>query len=431
VTDAVPSAEILAASRNHLNRRVAGMQKLMGANAHAVSAAGAEVLLSDGRRVIDLGTWASSILGHCPPAVVAAVTEQCGTLPAAVRGLASQPAPLLARRLVELASPSRLTRVWLGANGADVTEAALKLARVTTGRLKVLAVRGGFHGRTLGALAVSDADRYSADLQPLLPEVVKIDPEPTAVARHVAAGDVAAVIFEIIQGGRGVVPLPVEVLDGWIRAAHEAGALVIVDEIQTGLWRCGSFSLSLALGLDPDAVLLGKTLGGGVMPLSALLCTQPMAAALEENPFLHSQTFSGHPLACAAGLAALAAIPAAAAANTDRVAMWLGSLRERLARHGDLISRVDVYGLMMGIEFRSPGLADQFVIAAARAGVLLAPSDGDRSVIRVLPALVMSTAQMSLAADRLDGVCDARQRWQAPSTRAPSVRAPSVRAPST
>ncbi len=409
--DVLPAAEVLAASRDHLNRRVAGMQKLMGANAYAVSAEGAEVALNDGRRVIDLGTWASSMLGHCPPTVVAAVREQCGTLPSSVRGLASSPGPLLARRLAELASPSRLTRVWLGANGADVTEAALKLARVTTGRRRVLAVRGGFHGRTMGALAVSDADRYHADLQPLLPGVTVVDPVPAAVAHHIGAGDVAAVIFEIIQGGRGVVPLPTEVLEGWIQAAHDGGALVIVDEVQTGLWRCGGFSLSLSLGLHPDALLLGKALGGGVMPLSALLCTPQMAAVLEENPFLHSQTFSGHPLACAAGLAALAAIADAAAANTDRVTAWLGLLRERLARHRDLIRRVDVYGLMMGIEFRSPELADQFVIASARAGVVLAPSDGDRSVIRVLPSLVMSGSQMSLAADRLEAVCDAHPRW--------------------
>lgn len=413
MADAVPATEVLAASRDHLNRRVAGTQKLMGSNAYAVSAHGAEVVLSDGRSVIDLGTWASSILGHCPPAVVAAVREQCGTLPAAARGLASAPGPLLARRLAELASPSRLTRVWLGANGADVTEAALKLARVTTGRLRVLAVRGGFHGRTLGALAVSDADRYHADLQPLLAGATVVDPVPTAVAGHIGAGDVAAVIFEIIQGGRGVVPLPTAVLEGWIRAAHDGGALVIVDEVQTGLWRCGGFSLSLSLGLDPDAVLLGKALGGGVMPLSALLCTRQMAATLEQNPFLHSQTFSAHPLACAAGLAALAAIPDAAAANTGRLTAWLGSLRERLARHADLIRRVDVYGLMMGIEFASPGLADQFVLAAARAGVLLAPSDGDRSVVRVLPSLVTSGVQLALAADRLESACGARLSWPA------------------
>lgn len=411
MADAIPATEVLAASRDHLNRRVAGMQKLMGANAYAVSAQGAEVLLSNGRRVIDLGTWASSILGHCPPTVVAAVREQCGTLPSAARGLASPPGPLLARRLAELASPSRLTRVWLGANGADVTEAALKLARVTTGRLRVLAVRGGFHGRTLGALAVSDADRYHAGLQPLLAGVTVVDPVATAVAEHIGAGDVAAVIFEVIQGCRDVVPLPTAVLEDWIRAAHDGGALVIVDEVQTGLWRCGGFSLSLSLGLDPDAVLLGKALGGGVMPLSALLCTPQMAAALEESPFLHSQTFSAHPLACAAGLAALAAIPDAAAANTDRLTAWLGSLRERLARHRDLIRRVDVYGLMMGIEFRSPELADQFVIASARAGVLLAPSDGDRSVVRVLPSLVMSGSQLAHAADRLEAVCDARSSW--------------------
>lgn len=406
-----PAADIFAAAKSHLNRRVAGMNRLIGANAYAVSADGAVVRLSDGREFLDLGTWAPTVLGHRPPAVVAAVHEQLGTLPVAPRGLASAAAPLLARRLAELASPSRLERVWLGANGADVVEAALKLARVATGRLRVLALRGGFHGRTLGALAVSDGDRYSPGLTPLLREVTFCDPVPGAVEREVGRGDVAAVILEVLQGSSPAIPLPGEMLAQWARAAHEAGALVIVDEIQTGLWRCGEFSLGLSGGLDPDAVLFGKTLGGGVMPLSALLCTADMAAALERTPFLHSQTFSGHPLACAAGLAALAASREAVAAHGERVAAWLASLRIRLAGRADVVTEAGACGLMLGARFVSAQAAEQFVMAAARRGVLVAPSDSDRSVVRVLPSLVLADKQMAEAAQALEHACGEPRPW--------------------
>jgi putrescine aminotransferase len=406
-----PAREIFTASRNHLTRSMAGIQKLTGSNAYAVSAAGAVVRLNDGREVLDLGTWASSVLGHRPAPVIAAVREQCDTLPTAARGLANHRTPLLARRLVELASPSRLRRVWFGANGADVVEAALKLARLATGRLRVLAVAGGFHGRTLGALAVSDADRYHGDLAPLLREVTVVEPTAEAVERETRRGDVAAVILEIIPGGGRAVPRPAAMLERWVHAAHDSGAMVIVDEIQTGMWRCGTFALSRRFGLDPDAILFGKALGGGVMPLSALVGTPEMLGPLEESPFLHSQTFAGHPLACAAGLAAVETLPGAAAADADRVTDWLVSLRRRLSRHSEVIANVDAYGLMMSIEFRSPELAGHFVVAAGREGVLLSPSDGDRAVVRVLPPLVLENSQMAQAANALDRLCAGWDRW--------------------
>jgi putrescine aminotransferase len=385
-------------------RRAAGIQKLTGANAYAAWAEGAEVHLSDGRRLLDLGTWAATVLGHRPPVIVAAVGEQLGSLPAAARGLANPCTPLLARRLAELARPSRLEKAWLGANGADVTEAALKLARLATGRMRVLAVAGGFHGRTLGALAVSDADGCRHELAPLLPEVTICEPTPQALERELARGDVAAVIAEVIPGSSAAVPLPEDLLRRWARSTHEAGALLIVDEVQTGLWRCGQFSLSLALGLDPDAVLLGKTLGGGVMPLSAMLCTARMAARLEDNPFLHSQTFSGHPLACAAGLAYLDAAEDATTRDRGRVAAWLAALRPRLGGHAAVVE-TGARGLMMGVRFTSAHVAGQFVMAAARLGVLVAPSDADRSVVRILAPLVLGEAQMARAADALDRAC--------------------------
>lgn len=402
---------VLAASRDHLVRTTAAMQKLMGRNAVAVGGDGAELRLSDGRTVLDLGTWAATVTGHRHPAVVTAVRGQLDALPAAARGFASAPAPMLAQRLVEFAQPSRLERVWFGANGADVVEAALKLARVATGKLRVLAVMGGFHGRTLGAVSVSHADRYHEEFQALLGGVTFIEVHQDAVAKEVEAGDVAAVIFEIVQGRGTVIPLPAEVLRQWSADAHRAGAFVIVDEIQTALWRCGSYSLALELALDPDAVLFGKALGGGVVPLSALVATPSLLRPLETSPYLHSQTFAGHPLSCAAGLATLEVLPTLAEMRLPVVEQWLASLRLRLLRHEEFIAAVDGMGLMLGITFRRSDVAQRFAMAAARDGVLLWPCDGDREVVRVMAPLVLTDAQMVTAANVLDGVLAGGGSW--------------------
>jgi putrescine aminotransferase len=411
VIGAPPAAEVFTAARNHLNRRSATMEKFLGRNAYAVAARGPHVFLNDGRRLLDLATWATSVLGHCPPQVVNAVVERCASLPSAARGLANDASPRLAERLVRLAEPSRLQRVWFGANGADVVEAALKLARLRTGRLRVLAVRDGFHGRTLGAMAVSDADRSRNALEPLLPGVGFMDVVPEAVEREARAGDVAGVIFEVIQGGGAVSTLDLDVLRRWVADAHAAGAMVIVDEIQTGLWRGGAFSLALKLGLDPDAVLFGKTLAGGILPLSALLCSSELFAPLEANPALHSQTFSGHPLSCAAGIATLDLLPGLAAANLDRVGGWLASLQARLRSYPDLIADVRVYGLMLSLEFRSPEVAQQYVVAAAHKGILLRPLEGNRSMVRILAPLVLEEPEMSEAADVLSLLAAEPQSW--------------------
>ena len=400
-----PAPEVFAASRDHLVRTSSAMQRILGRNAYAVSGQGAEVKLSDGGRVIDFGSFAATLLGHRPPAVVAAVQHQLGLLPGAAKGLANAPAPELARRLVELARPSGLDRVWLGLNGSDAVEAALKLARKSTGRLRALAVRGGFHGRTLGALSLSDGDHYHADLDPLLGHVSYVDVTADAVAREVERGDVAALFFEVVQGGGPVVPLPAEVLRRWCSDARRAGVAIVADEIQTGLWRCGPFSLALDLGLDPDAVLFSKALGGGVMPLSAALCRSSLVAPLEQSPYLHSQTFSGHPLACAAGVAALDALPAAVEAHAARVGRELAAMLERVAAHGEVVAGVYALGLMGSIEFRSAQAAQHFVIGAARDGLLLWPCDGAPTVVRILPPLVATPDETDRAASILDRQC--------------------------
>ncbi|MGF7235077.1 MAG: aspartate aminotransferase family protein [Frankia sp.] len=378
--------DLFLLSRTHMSRRMSGAQKLLGQNAYVSTACGVEVRLNDGRCMVDLGSWATTMVGHRHPGVVSAVIEQLGAFTTAPRGLATSPAPHLAQRLVQLAQPSRLTKVWFGANGADVVEAALKVARVASGRRTVVALKDGFHGRTLGALSVSDADTYISAKQSLTPGVVTIDPgAPPRSAEFWSS--VAAVIVEVVQGNGLGTRIPSDQLDEIVTLAHRHGAAVIADEVQTGLWRCGPFSLALELGLDPDIVLLGKALGSGVVPVSAMMATPELFSPLETAPNLHSQTFSGHPLSCAAGLGTLDVLPSLADGHYSRVASWVAGLASGLTDHKSLIARA--CGLMLTLTFTTSEMTERFVRTATHCGVLVSPCDGNRRAVRLLAPLVV------------------------------------------
>jgi len=181
---------------------------------------------------------------------------------------------------------------------------------------------------------------------------------------------------------------------------------VVADEVQVGLGRCGPMSLTLASGLDPDAVLLGKHLGGGIMPLSAMVCTDEMFAPLLSDPFWHTSTFSGHPLSCAAGLAALDVIESLADRGrhvSERMSSMLATMAER---HADCIIDVRGLGLLWGLEF-APALAGRILVEVTQRGLLVSPCLGRPEVLRLLPPMVTSDAQVDDSARILDEACQA------------------------
>jgi putrescine aminotransferase len=396
--------ETFARIRTHMSPGQGLGQKLMGRNAVEVSGEGAVVTLSNGREVIDFGSYGVALLGHRPSGVVAAVERQLAELPASTRVLANTVAPALASRLVELTDPARLSRVWLGQDGADAVEAALKLARVATGRQRVLALRGGFHGKTLGALAVTSSTRYRSSLEPLLGPAAHIADDLADARRELARGQTAAVILEPVQGEGGVRALDPGFLEDLVRVAREAGAFVISDEVQVGLRRCGPVSLAVELGLDPDAVLFGKHLGGGVMPISALVCSNALYAPAVHDPFLHSATFSGHPLSCAAALAALDAIEEQAGRGAELAASIERELEALARRHPRLLVEVHGLGLAWGLEFTTPQMAGEVLAELAPAGLLVSPCLGRAETIRLLPPIVTTDEQLAAAVDVLDSV---------------------------
>lgn len=388
--------------RRHVSPGMALGAKLTGTGAVEESADGATVRLSDGRELIDFGSYGVTLLGHRHPAVVEAVAAQLDRMPATSRVLANPATTALVARLVDaLGAP--LERVWLGSDGADAIEVALKLARKRTGRLRVLAVERGFHGKTLGALSLTWNPPFRLGLEPLLGHVTHVDPsDPEAVARECAKGDVAAIVFEPIQGEAGVRPLATEVLRRWCADAHAAGAYAIADEIQTGMRRCGPLSLARAAELDVDAVLLGKALGGGVLPVAALVATPELHEPLAADPTFHSATFGGHPLGCAAAVAALDAVDELAdhaAFVGERVGL---GLRAIAAAHPRAVTAVRGCGLLWGIEVAAAGVAGNMLIELAQNGLIVSPCLSAPRAIRLLPPMVATADEVDRALEAFD-----------------------------
>jgi putrescine aminotransferase len=389
--------EVFDLMHRHVSPVLAFGAELFGQGALEAEAEGALVRLSDGREVIDFGSYGLTMLGHRNAAVLSAVSDQMERMTVTTRLLASE---VVARFTAELAERvgGSLDGVWLGSDGADVVEAAVKLARKASGKHRVLAVRGGFHGKTLGALALTWDPDSRAGLEPLLAGVTHLDPaDPAAVLTEVAAGDVAALIVEPIQGESGVRPLDREIWRRWADDAKDAGAYVISDEIQVGLRRCGPISMALETGIPTDALLLGKALGGGVMPLSALLATPDLHRPIAESPTWHGSTFQLQPLSCAAGRASLRAVDELAPQG-ERLGRRLDQALDSLAReHEGLVKEVRGAGLLRGVEFASAEAGGITMLGLVQRGLIVSPCLSSPETIRLLVPMVTTDDQLERA----------------------------------
>jgi acetylornithine/N-succinyldiaminopimelate aminotransferase len=348
--------------------------------------AGAEVWDVDGRRYLDLvGGVAVNALGHAHPAVVRAVTEQISTLGQVSNLYLSEPAITLAETLLDLLGATGSGRVLFCNSGAEANEVAFKIAR-RTGRSKIVSTDGAFHGRTMGALALTGQPAKRDPFEPMLPGVVFVPYGDPAALASVIDGDTAAVFLEPVQGENGVVIPP----PGYLQAAREItaarGALLVLDEVQTGIGRTGTWFAHQSAGVTPDVVTLAKGLGGG-LPIGACIGIGPAAHLL--RPGQHGSTLGGNPVCCAAALAVLRTI--IADELLDHVAR-LGKeiAAEVTALHHPLVSSVSAAGLLIGIGLTSP-VSVEVAIAARDAGFLINPAVPDR--IRLAPPLVLTEAQ--------------------------------------
>lgn len=357
---------------------------------------GARVWDADGTEYLDfVGGIAVNALGHAHPAVVEAVTRQIGTLSHVSNLYAAEPPVTLAERLLQLSG--RPGRVFFCNSGAEANEAAFKIGRLT-GRPHVVATQGGFHGRTMGALALTGQPAKQQPFLPLPGEVTHVPYGDAEALRSAVTEDTALVVVEPMQGENGVVVPP----PGYLRAAREitraTGTLLVLDEVQTGIGRTGHwFEYQAHEGVDPDVVTLAKGLGGG-LPLGATIAFGPAAELL--RPGQHGTTFGGNPVACAAGLAVLNTLDG----TLDEVKRTGERLRDGVESLGHpLVSHVRGAGLLLGIVLTEP-LAAQVQQAAQGAGLLVNAPAPD--VVRIMPPLIIGDAEVDAFLRALPGILD-------------------------
>jgi len=338
---------------------------------------------ADGKRYTDLlAGIAVNSLGHAHPAVVAAVTGQIGTLGHVSNLFMAEPTIRLAERLIGLGGRPD-ARVYFSNSGAEAVEAAFKIGRLT-GRRHMVSAQGGFHGRTMGALALTAQPGKQEPFLPLPGDVTNVPYGDTEALRAAVTTETALVILEPVQGENGVVVPPAD----YLRAAREitraTGTLLVLDEIQTGIGRTGQWFAHQAFeGVDPDVVTLAKGLGGG-LPIGATIAFGDAARLL--HPGQHGSTFSGNPVVCAAALAVLHTIESQGL--LDQVTKVGDRLRTGVEAIGDpLVDHVRGAGTLLGIVLTAP-VAAQFQAAAQRAGFLVNACTPD--TVRLAPPLVLT-----------------------------------------
>ena len=363
-----------------------------------------------GRRFIDcLGGYGIYSAGINHPKIVRAVKSQLDRMPLSSQELLDPLRGALAELLGELA-PGDLQNCFFISNGTDAVEGAMKLARMYTGKPGFISCIRGFHGKSYGSLSLMGKGEYRLAFEPLLQDVYFVpfgdaDAVEAELAKAEAVGmAIAAVVVEPVQGeGGAIVPPP----DYWPRLREictKHGVLLIADEVQTGMGRTGRMFAVDHWDVTPDILCLGKALGGGVMPLSAFMSTPEIWKVLEPNPFIHSSTFGGNPLACAAGIAAVNVtleedLPGQAAVTG---AYFLTALRALQQRYADHIVEARGLGLLIGLEFVDAEFGYSVAAGLFRRGVLVAGTLLNAKTIRLEPALNIPRSLVDEVLEKLD-----------------------------
>ncbi len=350
---------------------------------------GAVVWDDQGREYLDCAAGIGvANIGHANPAVAKALAHQAKTLTTCPGMFFNDQRSRLMETLVNL-TPAGLQRVFFCNSGSESIEAAIKLARRTTGRFGLVAAMRGFHGRTLGALSATF--KYRDAFEPLLDGCTFVPFNDRARLAAAVTDDTAAVLLEPIQGEGGVRPATADYLATARRLCDERGALLIIDEVQTGFCRTGHFFACAAFDLTPDLLCLAKGIAGG-MPMGAVLCSARVAAGVG----VHGSTFGGNPLACAAANAAIAFMQQhdLATQARDKGAYFKAQFGAPLPQR---VRELRQIGLMIGIELKEK--ATPHLQTLLQQGVIALPAGP--TVIRLLPPLVITEAQLSVVVNAL------------------------------
>ena len=428
------AGEEMALNDRHLNPQMGRIVRQLGFDRRWVRGEGAHLIDEDGERYLDLiGGYGVFAVGRNHPEVIAAVEE---VMAAQTANLPQLGVTLLSGALAEellARAPGSVAAMVPASSGTEAVEAAIKLARASTGRPRILHLEHSFHGLTLGALSLNDNEEFREGFGPLLPDC---DPVPfgdlDALDAELARGDVAALVVEPVQG-KGVNLPPPGYLEGAQQRCRAAGTLLVCDEVQTGLGRTGRFLALEHWGLEPDLICLAKALSGGLVPIGAVLASRPVMDAVfdsMERGVRHGSTFGGNDLAAAAGLATLRVIEQEGlAGRAEELGALLLELTEPLVERYEVVREVRGLGLIWAIELgppsgaasrsvwdaverRQPGLFAQLItVPLFHEHRILCQVAGHRmNVVKALPALVVSEEEVRRFAAALEEVIAAAER---------------------
>ena len=375
---------------------------------------GAVVWDIDGKEYIDCSTsYGVALLGHCHPKVVAAIKAQAEQLITCHGTYYNDRRAEFVKKLVHI-TPKGLDKVFLSNSGAESVECAIKLARKYTGKPEIIALMGAFHGKTMGALSATWDKKYREPFLPLVPEIKHVAPDNADKISEAISEKTAAVLMEPIRGEGGVRIPP----DGYLREVRhicdEKNVLLILDEVQASFGRTGKLFGCQNWGVTPDVMCLAKPFAGG-LPIGITAAKENVMSALKIGE--HSTTFSGSPLVCAAGCAAIGAL---VEENLTERALEMGgyfkSQLEGLQAKYRTIKEVRGLGLMLGMELRFDVL--NIIVKAAEKGVLVL--DAGRTVVRLLPPLVIQKDQIDRAVAVLDEVLGDEENERTGSSTVPN-----------
>ena len=375
-----------------------------------VKGKGAKVWDINGKEYVDCSTsYGVALLGHCHPKVVSAVQAQAEQLITCHGAYYNDRRAEFVKKLVHL-TPKGLDKVFLSNSGAESVECAIKLARKYMGKPEIIALMGAFHGKTMGALSATWDKKYREPFMPLVPEIKHVAPDNADKIREAISEKTAAVLMEPIRGEGGVRVPPDGYLQEVRKICDEKNVLLILDEVQTSFGRTGKLFGCQNWDVTPDVMCLAKPFAGG-LPIGITAAKENVMSALKIGE--HSTTFSGSPLVCAAGCAAIEAL---VEENLTERALEMGGYfkaeLEKLHTKHRIVKEVRGLGLMLGMELRFDVL--NVIVKAAAKGVLVL--DAGRTVVRMLPPLVIQKDQIDLVVAVLDEVLGEEENERAGSS---------------
>ena len=357
---------------------------------------GALVWDINGKEYVDcMGSYGVAILGHSHPKIVEAVCKQAETLISCHASLYNNKRTEFLQKLVSI-TPKGLNKAFLSNSGAESVECAIKLARKYAGKSEIIAVMGGYHGKTMGALSATWEKKYRVPFEPLVPEFKHVPPDNLEKLSEAVTDKTAAVLLEPIRGEGGVRVPPDDFLPGVRELCDEKDVLLILDEVQTSFGRTGKLFGCEHWGVTPDVMCLAKPFAGG-LPIGITVAKEPVMSAFKIGE--HSSTFSGSPLVCAAGCAAIDVLVKEKLAGraTNLGGYFKARLKELQGKY-KILKEVRGLGLMLGTELRYD--VHNIILKTMERGVLML--DAGRNVLRFLPPLVIEKEQIDKTISVLD-----------------------------